>query len=72
MLQISTSYRELEKKYGALASMMSNQSQLISRLEKLCQATKNTTPPPQVGGALYLSNHRHCYHGPFSSTDPDP
>uniref|UniRef100_A0A8C7F0W2 Fibrinogen C-terminal domain-containing protein n=1 Tax=Oncorhynchus kisutch TaxID=8019 RepID=A0A8C7F0W2_ONCKI len=35
MLQISTSYRELEKKYGALTSMMSNQSQLIARLEKL-------------------------------------
>ncbi|XP_071028112.1 angiopoietin-related protein 2-like [Oncorhynchus clarkii lewisi] len=48
MLQISTSYRELEKKYGALTSMMSNQSQLIARLEKLCQATKNTTPPPQM------------------------
>uniref|UniRef100_A0A4W5RTU8 Uncharacterized protein n=1 Tax=Hucho hucho TaxID=62062 RepID=A0A4W5RTU8_9TELE len=48
MLQISTIYRELEKKYGALTSMMSNQSQLIARLEKLCQATKNTTPPPQM------------------------
>ncbi|KAK6311720.1 hypothetical protein J4Q44_G00173840 [Coregonus suidteri] len=48
MLQMSTSYRDLEKKYGALTSMMSNQSQLITRLEKQCQATKNTTPPPQM------------------------
>uniref|UniRef100_A0A3B3ZA82 Fibrinogen C-terminal domain-containing protein n=1 Tax=Periophthalmus magnuspinnatus TaxID=409849 RepID=A0A3B3ZA82_9GOBI len=36
-LQVSNNYRELEKKYGALTSMMSTQNQFISRLEKQCQ-----------------------------------
>ncbi|KAL0992905.1 hypothetical protein UPYG_G00100780 [Umbra pygmaea] len=48
VLQISTSYRELEKKYGSLTLMMSNQSQLIYRLEKQCLSTKDTSPPPQT------------------------
>ncbi|XP_040917837.1 angiopoietin-related protein 6 isoform X2 [Toxotes jaculatrix] len=36
-LQVSSNYRELEKKYGALTSMMSSQNQFIARLEKQCQ-----------------------------------
>lgn len=36
-LQVSGNYRELEKKYGALTSMMSSQNQFIARLEKQCQ-----------------------------------
>ncbi|XP_041856431.1 angiopoietin-related protein 6 isoform X2 [Melanotaenia boesemani] len=36
-LQVSSDYRELEKKYGALTSMMSSQNQLITQLEKQCQ-----------------------------------
>ncbi|XP_037834460.1 angiopoietin-related protein 6 isoform X2 [Kryptolebias marmoratus] len=36
-LQVSSNYRELEKKYGALTSMMSLQNQFISKLEKQCQ-----------------------------------
>ncbi|KAJ0057874.1 hypothetical protein NL108_003009, partial [Boleophthalmus pectinirostris] len=51
-LQVSNNYRELEKKYGALTSMMSTQNQFISRLEKQCQcknsphSTAVTTEPP--------------------------
>nr|XP_061811734.1 angiopoietin-related protein 2-like [Nerophis lumbriciformis] len=36
-LQVSSNFRELEKKYGTLTSMMSSQSQLIARLENQCQ-----------------------------------
>ncbi|KAM6966355.1 angiopoietin-related protein 6 [Tautogolabrus adspersus] len=55
-LQVSSNYRELEKKYGALTSMMSSQNQLIARLEKQCQCRESTqsslsgqvtTEPPQ-------------------------
>uniref|UniRef100_A0A4W6FYA0 Fibrinogen C-terminal domain-containing protein n=1 Tax=Lates calcarifer TaxID=8187 RepID=A0A4W6FYA0_LATCA len=53
-LQVSSNYRELEKKYGALTSMMSSQNQLISRLEKQCQCRDSTpqsslvmTEPPK-------------------------
>ncbi|XP_071389532.1 angiopoietin-related protein 6 [Centroberyx affinis] len=42
-LQVSSNYRELEKKYGALTSMMSSQNQFIARLEKQCQC-KDSTP----------------------------
>ncbi|XP_056144250.1 angiopoietin-related protein 6 [Lampris incognitus] len=42
-LQVSSNYRALEKKYGALTSMMTSQNQFIARLEKQCQC-KNTTP----------------------------
>ncbi|XP_067088612.1 angiopoietin-related protein 6 [Osmerus mordax] len=47
VLQVSSSYRELEKKYGVLTSMMVNQSQLIAHLEKQFR-TKDITPPLQV------------------------
>uniref|UniRef100_A0A668AYU5 Fibrinogen C-terminal domain-containing protein n=1 Tax=Myripristis murdjan TaxID=586833 RepID=A0A668AYU5_9TELE len=47
-LQVSSNYRELEKKYGALTSTMSSQNQLIARLEKQCQC-RNTTPSSLVG-----------------------
>lgn len=43
-LQVSSNYRELEKKYGALTSTMSSQNQLIARLEKQCQC-RDATPP---------------------------
>ncbi|XP_028455275.1 angiopoietin-related protein 6 isoform X3 [Perca flavescens] len=52
-LQVSSNYRELEKKYGALTSMMSSQNQFIARLEKQCQcrdstqASLVTTEPPK-------------------------
>lgn len=41
-LQVSSNYRELEKKYGALTSMMSSQNQFIARLEKQCQCRDST------------------------------
>uniref|UniRef100_A0A8D3EDA2 Fibrinogen C-terminal domain-containing protein n=1 Tax=Scophthalmus maximus TaxID=52904 RepID=A0A8D3EDA2_SCOMX len=44
-LQVSSNYRELEKKYGALTSMMSSQNQLIARLEKQCQCRDSTHQP---------------------------
>ncbi|KAK7940479.1 hypothetical protein WMY93_003805 [Mugilogobius chulae] len=53
-LQVSNNYRELEKKYGALTSMMSAQNQFILRLEKQCQckhspqSTVVTTEPPNT------------------------
>ncbi|XP_065820448.1 angiopoietin-related protein 6 [Labrus bergylta] len=55
-LQVSSNYRDLEKKYGALTSMMSSQNLLIARLEKQCQCRVSnqsslsgqvTTEPPQ-------------------------
>ncbi|KAM9843110.1 angiopoietin-related protein 6 [Aulostomus maculatus] len=52
-LQVSSNYRELEKKYGALTSMMSSQNQFIARLEKQCQCRDSTqsslaaTEPPK-------------------------
>ncbi|XP_036944949.1 angiopoietin-related protein 6 [Acanthopagrus latus] len=52
-LQVSSNYRELEKKYGVLTSMMSSQNQFIARLEKQCQcrdstqSTLVTTEPPK-------------------------
>uniref|UniRef100_A0A3B4G8H0 Angiopoietin like 6 n=1 Tax=Pundamilia nyererei TaxID=303518 RepID=A0A3B4G8H0_9CICH len=46
-LQVSRDYRELEKKYGALTSMMSSHSQFIARLEKKCQC-RDSAQSPQV------------------------
>ncbi|XP_068606084.1 angiopoietin-related protein 6 [Brachionichthys hirsutus] len=52
-LQVSSNYRELEKKYGALSSIMSAQNQLVARLEKRCQCRDSTqsslvtTEPPK-------------------------
>ncbi|XP_008414241.1 angiopoietin-related protein 6 [Poecilia reticulata] len=43
-LQVSSSYRELEKKYGALTSMMSSQNQVITKLEKQCQCRDSSQP----------------------------
>ncbi|XP_069004948.1 angiopoietin-related protein 6 [Embiotoca jacksoni] len=43
-LQVSSNYRELEKKYGALTSMMSSQNQFIAQLEKQCQCRDSTQP----------------------------
>ncbi|XP_072530690.1 angiopoietin-related protein 6 [Salminus brasiliensis] len=43
LLQVSNNYRDLERKYETLASLVSNQSQLMTHLEKhcqLCDATK--------------------------------
>ncbi|XP_029946284.1 angiopoietin-related protein 6 [Salarias fasciatus] len=53
-LQVSSNYRELEKKYGVLTSMISSQNQLIARLEKQCQCKDSTqsslvlTEPPKI------------------------
>ncbi|XP_017556974.1 angiopoietin-related protein 6 [Pygocentrus nattereri] len=37
VLQLTNNYRDLERKYEALATLVSNQSQLVIRLEKHCQ-----------------------------------
>uniref|UniRef100_A0A3B3X455 Fibrinogen C-terminal domain-containing protein n=1 Tax=Poecilia mexicana TaxID=48701 RepID=A0A3B3X455_9TELE len=47
-LQVSSSYRELEKKYGALTSMMSSQNQVITKLEKQCQCRDSSQPSATV------------------------
>ncbi|KAJ0001268.1 hypothetical protein NQD34_006288 [Periophthalmus magnuspinnatus] len=59
-LQVSNNYRELEKKYGALTSMMSTQNQFISRLEKQCQCKNSphttvvaTEPPKPPNPSVY-------------------
>nr|XP_015803989.2 angiopoietin-related protein 6 [Nothobranchius furzeri] len=43
-LEVSSNYRELEKKYGALTSTISSQNQFISRLEKQCQCKDSSKP----------------------------
>ncbi|XP_077352370.1 angiopoietin-related protein 6 isoform X2 [Festucalex cinctus] len=61
-LQVSSNFRELEKKYGALTSMMSSQSQLIARLEKQCQCKEEShsdlapTEPPKSQSATLLND----------------
>ncbi|XP_008281310.1 angiopoietin-related protein 6 isoform X2 [Stegastes partitus] len=58
-LQVSSNYRELEKKYGALTSMMSSQNQFIARLEKQCQCRDSTqsslvlTEPPKSQSVVH-------------------
>lgn len=48
---MSSNFRELEKKYGAITSIMSSQSQFISRLEKQCQCGDSPqSQAPEVGG----------------------
>ncbi|XP_024920118.1 angiopoietin-related protein 6 [Cynoglossus semilaevis] len=54
-LQVSSNYRELEKKYGILVSTMNSQNQLIARLEDQCQckelgqrSSEVMTDPPKV------------------------
>ncbi|XP_034046090.1 angiopoietin-related protein 6 [Thalassophryne amazonica] len=42
VLQVSSNYRELEKKYGALTAMISSQNQFIASLEKQCQCGDST------------------------------
>ncbi|XP_056870375.1 angiopoietin-related protein 2-like isoform X1 [Takifugu flavidus] len=52
-LQVSSNYRELEKKYGVLTSIMTSQNQFIARLEKQCkcgdssQSSLVPTEPPK-------------------------
>ena len=45
-LQVSSHFRELEKKYGALTSMVTSQNQFIARLEKQCQCRNTTLASP--------------------------
>lgn len=52
---MSSNYRELEKKYGALTSMMSSQNQFIARLEKQCQC-RDSTQSTLVGNNLHIAN----------------
>uniref|UniRef100_A0AAY4DM04 Fibrinogen C-terminal domain-containing protein n=1 Tax=Denticeps clupeoides TaxID=299321 RepID=A0AAY4DM04_9TELE len=56
VLQMTSSYRELEKKYEALTSMMSNQSELISRLEKQCHLCDKDQPVKVTRGSRYDTN----------------
>lgn len=63
-LQVSNNYRELEKKYGALTSMMSSQNQFISRLEKQCQCKNSfhSTPSVQVISQPPNTSKPNVYH----------
>jgi len=51
-LQVSSNYRELEKKYGALTSMISSQNQFIGRLEKRCLC-RDSAQASLVGNQLW-------------------
>lgn len=51
-LQMSSNYRELEKKYGALISIMSSQNQFIARLEKQC-GCRDPSQSSLVGSKLW-------------------
>lgn len=51
---MSSNYRELEKKYGALTSIMSSQNQFIARLEKQCQCRDSSQSSP-VGNKLWFA-----------------
>ncbi|KAI4875025.1 hypothetical protein NFI96_013612, partial [Prochilodus magdalenae] len=42
LLQLSNNYRDLERKYEALTTLVRNQSQLVIRLEKHCQLSDAT------------------------------
>ncbi|XP_077069599.1 angiopoietin-related protein 6 [Siphateles boraxobius] len=53
VLQVSSSYRDLEKKYDTLTSLVRNQSQLITHLEKQCQL-KNPAKTPQEAAPLLV------------------
>uniref|UniRef100_A0A8C2ZTX8 Angiopoietin-like 6 n=1 Tax=Cyclopterus lumpus TaxID=8103 RepID=A0A8C2ZTX8_CYCLU len=82
-LQVSSNYRELEKKYGALTSMISSQNQFIARLEKRCLC-RDSTQASLVGNQLWsacctsflnviiilqhVSVHSMCCYGSFSLT----
>lgn len=52
-LQVSSNYRELEKKYGALTSILSSQNQFIARLEKQCQC-RGSSQASLVGSGLWV------------------
>uniref|UniRef100_A0A673GC70 Angiopoietin-like 6 n=1 Tax=Sinocyclocheilus rhinocerous TaxID=307959 RepID=A0A673GC70_9TELE len=85
---VSSSYRELEKKYDALTSLVSNQSQLITHLEKQCQlknptkALQETTslPVQQSSGLVNVntepkevaSNVQRDQSGPFHQEQSPP
>lgn len=60
---MSSNYRELEKKYGALTSMMSSQTQFIARLEKQCQC-RDSTQSSLVGNKLWSAccTFILCFH----------
>lgn len=71
-LQVSNNYRELEKKYGALTSVMSAQSQFISRLEKQCQCNNSlhSTPSVQVISQPPHTPEPNVFHN-YSSNEMD-
>lgn len=62
-LQVSSNFRELEKKYGALTSIMSSQNQFIARLEKRCQC-RDSSQPSVVGDQLQFAcgNITLCFY----------
>lgn len=61
---MSTNYRELERKYGTLTSIMSSQNQFIARLEKQCKCRESSQSSP-VG-----SRHACCISLPGCHAEP--
>ncbi|XP_061761198.1 angiopoietin-related protein 6 [Nerophis ophidion] len=62
-LQVSSNFRELEKKYGGLTAMLSSQGHLIARLEKRCQCRDSgqsqqvmATEPPRLHPAVHAND----------------
>ncbi|XP_056433813.1 angiopoietin-related protein 6 [Gadus chalcogrammus] len=58
-LQVSSNFRELEKKYGALTSMITSQNQFIARLEKQCQCRNTTLASPVTPEPERLRSQEH-------------
>ncbi|XP_038143728.1 angiopoietin-related protein 6 [Cyprinodon tularosa] len=71
-LQVSSSYRELEKKYGALTSTISSQNQFIAKLEKQCQCRHSSqtfqtmTEPPKSSDT---EHHNHSIEASIMTND---
>lgn len=61
-LQVSSNFRELEKKYGTLTSMMSSQSQLIARLENQCQCKDESQYDPVRKWSVIFHSAFTSYH----------
>ncbi|KAM4531022.1 angiopoietin-related protein 6 [Odontesthes bonariensis] len=58
-LQVSSNYKELEKKYGALTSMMSSQNQLIAQLENQCECRDSSPSSPAMTEAPESRSNVH-------------
>ncbi|XP_005991837.1 angiopoietin-related protein 2 [Latimeria chalumnae] len=77
VLKVATRYRDLEQKYGALASLINNQSFIIAQLERQCQPNtkvhtqnqQSLAQPPLVHVVPIRNFNRSRNHAVLSSND---